>query len=105
MAERQVVPTSNKTAPRTSAHLRCLDQEIKKPVETPAIVADVEGTMRRRPESVADSRRTAWKYKGMLKRTALTIMAARKLQKMMLDRGDWRIILRGIMGRVTRVSQ
>ena len=105
MAERQLVPTRSSTAPRTSGHLRRLDQDMRKPVETPAMVADAEGMIRRRPESVADSRRTAWKYKGILKRTALITMAARKLQKMILERGDCKMILRGIMGRGTRLSQ
>jgi hypothetical protein len=105
IAERQIVPPRSKLVPTTSGHLRRLDHDIKNPVETPAMVADAEGTMRWRPESVADSRRTAWKYKGILKRTALTIMAARKLQKMMLERGDWKIILRGMMGSGTRLSQ
>lgn len=91
-------------APETSGHLRRLVHEIRKPVETPAMVADMDGTISRRPLSVALSRSTAWKYKGMLKSTALTMMAARKLQKIMLARGLWMTILRGMMGSMARVS-
>ena len=68
------------------------------------MVADMEGTISRSPLSVALSRRTAWKYKGMLKRTALTIIAARKLQNIILARGLWMIIFRGIIGSAARVS-
>lgn len=61
MNDRHVVPTRMRVDPKTSGHLRCLLQEIRKPVETPATVADMDGTMSRRPLSVALSKRTAWK--------------------------------------------
>jgi hypothetical protein len=41
--------------------LRRFDQDIRNPVETPAMVAEIEGTSRRRPEEVAEESRTAWK--------------------------------------------
>ena len=98
------MPMRRSRVPVTSGHLRRFVQEIRKPVETPARVADTVGTISRRPLSVALSRRTAWKYSGMLKRTALTMMAARKLQNITLARGLLMIILRGMMGSVARVS-
>ncbi len=104
IADRQQVPTSINKAPETRGHLSRLLHEIRNPVETPAIVADMEDTISLNPLSVALSRRTAWKYRGMLKSTALTMMAARKLQNMMFARGLWVIILRGMIGRSTRVS-
>lgn len=61
MHERQVVPMRMRRAPEMSGHFRRLVQEIRKPVETPATVADMDGTISRRPLSVALSRRTAWK--------------------------------------------
>jgi hypothetical protein len=61
MADRQLVPMSSSTAPETSGHLSLLLHEMRNPVATPATVADAVGTISRRPELVADSRRTAWK--------------------------------------------
>lgn len=61
MHDRQVVPVRRSRVPETRGHLRRLDHEIRKPVETPAMVADMEGTISRRPLLVALSRRTAWK--------------------------------------------
>lgn len=46
-----------------------------KPVDTPIIEAVRLGITRRRPEDVADSRRTAWKKRGMLKRMEFMIIA------------------------------
>jgi hypothetical protein len=59
MLDRATVPMKTRTVPKTSGHLSRLLQEMRKPVETPAIVAAIEGTIRRRPLSVALSRRTA----------------------------------------------
>jgi hypothetical protein len=47
-----------------------------KPVQVPTTAEESEGIMRRRPEDVADSRRTAWKKMGMLNITAFCITAA-----------------------------
>ena len=46
-----------------------------------------DGTIRRNPELVADSRSTAWKKRGMLKVTALLMMAPMKLLIMSPARG------------------
>jgi len=86
-------------APRTTGHLRRRDQVIRKPVLTPEMEAAMVGMRRCRPEEVADSRRTAWKKMGTLKRMALMTTAERKLEKMRLERGECVRRRSGMMGR------
>jgi len=52
---------------------------MRKPVAVPTVDDASDGTIRRNPELVADSRSTAWKKSGILKITALLIMAPIKL--------------------------
>lgn len=61
----------------------------------------MEGTTRRNPDSVADSRSTAWKKSGMLNITALARMAPRKFDMMIPARGLCVIMRRGMMGKAT----
>lgn len=61
-----------RTAPPRGAHLRRRDQVMAKPVSAPATEATALGTTRRRPESVAEERRTAWKYRGLHRQGSAT---------------------------------
>lgn len=58
--QRAMVPESRNETPRTTSHFRRRVQVMRKPVAAPVREAAMMGTMRRRPEEVADSRRTAW---------------------------------------------
>jgi hypothetical protein len=99
MLARQHGPTKMRKAPSTTGHFRRRDQVTRTPVVTPHIVEAMVGTRRWSPEEVADSRRTAWKKMGTLKKTALMTSAEMKLEKMMLDRGERVRRPRGMMGR------
>lgn len=70
-------------------------------MSTPNVDPAKEGTIRWRPESVADSRRTAWKNNGMLKRILLIRIAPKKLEKIKFARGDEVMIRGGMMGSAT----
>jgi len=74
---------------------------MRKPVAVPVKDAAIDGTINRRPEEVADSRSTAWKYRGMLKVTALEMMAPILLLIIRPPRGFLSISFRGMMGRST----
>ena len=71
---------------------------MRKPVRVPIALAAMEGIMRRRPDAVGDSRRTAWKKRGMLKRTALITMAPSALPIMREPRGLLIMRERGMTG-------
>lgn len=60
MVDKRIGPRKTRNPPRTMGHFRRRDQVIRKPVEMPAVVAEMVGTRRRSPDEVADSRRTAW---------------------------------------------
>lgn len=73
-------------------------------MNTPNVEPAKDGTIRRKPDSVADSRRTAWKKSGMLKRMLLMRTAPKKLEKMRLARGEVMMMRGGIMGNETWFS-
>lgn len=58
---REVVPISSRIVPATSGVLSSRVQVMRKPVAVPNAEPHMVGTMRRRPEFVALSSRTAWK--------------------------------------------
>lgn len=59
IALRRIGPRSRQAPPNTTGHFSRRDQVMRKPVDTPEIIADIVGTRRRRPDEVADSRSTA----------------------------------------------
>lgn len=77
---------------------------MRNPVAVPTMEDDIVGTKRRRPESVALSRSTAWKKSGMLNMMAFEMMAPIALEMMRPARGFCVTILRGIIGSLTRDS-
>jgi len=77
---------------------------MRKPVAVPMDDAAMNGTMRRRPDDVALSRSTAWKYNGMLNVMALAMMAPVKFAKIRPARGLRISRGRGMIGRVTMDS-
>jgi len=81
------VPMSKRIVPETSGHFRRLVYVMRKPVAVPTVDEAKDGSIRRSPELVADSRSTAWKKRGMLKVTALLIMAPMKLLMISPARG------------------
>lgn len=77
---------------------------MRKPVTVPTEEAATDGTMRRRPELVALSSRTAWKKRGMLNRTAFMMIAPRTFDRMRPARGCRVRRSRGMIGSATRDS-
>lgn len=104
MKHNPTVPSKQNDIPKIRGALSLFEYVIQKPVKTPNVDPAIEGTMRRRPELVADSKRTAWKKRGMLKRTPLMRIAPMKFEKMMLARGVDVMIFKGMMGSGTMVS-
>ena len=99
-----IVPIKQNTPPATRKTFSCFVCVIQKPVRVAKKAPTMEGIMRRSPDSVAVSRRTAWKKSGMLNMTALAKMAHRKFEKMIPARGLCVTMRRGMMGRATRDS-
>jgi hypothetical protein len=77
---------------------------MRKPVAVPVRDEAREQVMRRRPEVVAEVRRTAWKKRGTLKRVALERKEAMWLLKMRLKCGECRTRWMGMMGLAAWVS-
>jgi hypothetical protein len=90
--------------PNTNNHFKRFVHTIRNPVAVPTADAATEGTMSLRPDVVALSSSTAWKYSGMLKVTALAMMAPMKFPRMRPARGLFTIRVRGMMGRATKDS-
>lgn len=74
---------------------------MKKPVAVPANDDETAGTIRRRPDVVADSSKTAWKYRGMLKRIAFVTTPPMLFEMIRLDRGFFSSKSKGMMGSST----
>lgn len=68
--ERHIVPRTISEVPVTSGHLSLLVRVTKRPVVAPAVEDTREQVRRRRPEVVADDRRTPWKKRGLLKKVS-----------------------------------
>jgi len=65
MEEMDRVPRKMRVVPRTRGHLRRRVEVIRKPVAVPVVEATAEQMIRRRPEVVAEVRRTPWKKRGL----------------------------------------
>lgn len=65
MADSRPTPARKRKEPRSGAHFRSRVYVIRKPVATPAMEDITEGAARRRPESVAEVRSTAWEKSGL----------------------------------------
>jgi hypothetical protein len=104
MSANPVVPISKNKAPLIKGHFNRRVHVIRNPVAVPTSDAATDGTMRRKPELVADSRSTAWKNNGTLNVTADVIMAPIKLPRIRPARGLWRSRWSGMMGRATCAS-
>lgn len=61
IVESPTVPIRMRNTPATKGGFRRLLYVMMNPVAVPTMDAAMEGTIRRKPELVADSRRTAWK--------------------------------------------
>lgn len=59
------VPIKMRVVPVTRGHLRRRVEVIRKPVAVPVVEETAEQIIRRRPEVVADVRRTPWKKRGL----------------------------------------
>jgi hypothetical protein len=65
MAARQTAPSRVRDAPTTSGQCRRRVCAMRKPVAAPAVEATPEERTRRKPEVVAEVRRTPWKKRGL----------------------------------------
>lgn len=121
------MPRRVQIVPVRTGHLRRRVRSTAKPTEVPVMEEAMVGRTRRRPEEVADVRRTAWKKRGlqvlsqrckmdrggehregggayMLKMMELARNEAIKLLKIKLARGDCRSRSSGMMGLWTNDS-
>ena len=64
MEDMDRVPRKMRVVPVTRGHLRRRVEVIRKPVAVPVAELTAEQIIRRRPEVVADVRRTPWKKRG-----------------------------------------
>ena len=61
-------PINRRVVPDTSGHFILRVAEMANPAEAPPAAEITVGTMRYRPDVVAEVRSTAWKYKGLATR-------------------------------------
>lgn len=102
--QRQTLPMATKKVPSVTDHFNFLLHVIRKPVAKPENVEPAEGTMSQIPESVALCKSTAWKNMGTLKRIAFNTTPARKLPNMRFARGEFVMMLRGMIGFLAQCS-